>query len=506
MNKTQYNSIIYGTVEQESNSQGLELLRKICDNMGVALPHGDCAAILTTLKTNNYMGWRRCSITEAKQAVNNGTATIAISENNIAIIAAENNDLSTVENNGIIMTTDEVTPALEVVGMEFYTYSYATIEQELYLAEETASVMSLRSAYVPVTSVEVCPTMLTMNVGSDYQLYEIVSPSNATNQSLVWCSDNEDIVVVDHESGLIYAKAPGIATITATASNGECDSCVVTVKESVTIKKDGYYFNIQFSDGLIWKYLGEEIKYEEYLIPKIVLERSAYNKKNTYSIKQLAFLYLFDPLGVAYYMKYYGINSHMELHDILFFKDKLYKEIFGVKPRFFRTFSSGGVLYYDNSDPVDGEFRKDVYSDAEILFGSHLIIDPMFFTQLAIDLFSMLPGTSAIIDTVEFIYALFFSGSIVGEMSELASEFLKIYFKNNKNDIDFGVSSIFGWSNALLTVLNSLDYIQERFSPPNLEDITIYNKVNNQSFNTYFQIDDGSEISLEEILQNISTI
>ena len=231
MNKTQYNSIIYGTVNQEPHLQGLELIRKICDNMGVALPHGDCEAILTTLRTNNYMGWRRCSITEAKQAINNGTATIAISENNIAIIAAENNDLSTVENNGIIIIVNEVTPALEVVGMEFYAYNYAKMDEEIYLADEPASVMSLRSrAYVPVTSVEICSSNLITEEGKKYQLEAMVYPLNATNQSVTWCSDNTNVAEIDPDTGCLTAKSPGTVTITATASNGKYDTYEVWIK------------------------------------------------------------------------------------------------------------------------------------------------------------------------------------------------------------------------------------------------------------------------------------
>ena len=45
-----------------------------------ALPGGDMKEVFETVKTNNYMGWKPCTMEEARAAANNGTAAIGISD------------------------------------------------------------------------------------------------------------------------------------------------------------------------------------------------------------------------------------------------------------------------------------------------------------------------------------------------------------------------------------------------------------------------------------------
>ncbi len=80
---------------------------------------------------------------------------------------------------------------------------------------------------IPVTSVEVFPEQVTLEVGHSNMLHATVEPSNATNMSLTWSSSNSAIVSVD--GGVINAHVPGTATIKATAHNGIYGECEVTV-------------------------------------------------------------------------------------------------------------------------------------------------------------------------------------------------------------------------------------------------------------------------------------
>lgn len=64
-----------------------------------------------------------------------------------------------------------------------------------------------------------------------------VLPANATNKDITYASSNTNIAVVDSKTGQVTAKAPGVATITASC-NGKLASYVVKVKPGkVTIKK-----------------------------------------------------------------------------------------------------------------------------------------------------------------------------------------------------------------------------------------------------------------------------
>lgn len=54
-----------------------------------------------------------------------------------------------------------------------------------------------------------------------------------TEAALTWTSSNDDVASVD-ENGLVTAKAPGVATVTATTANGASVSCVVGVSNQLT--------------------------------------------------------------------------------------------------------------------------------------------------------------------------------------------------------------------------------------------------------------------------------
>ena len=86
------------------------------------------------------------------------------------------------------------------------------------------------TAPVSVTGISVCPTSKSMDVGCTDYLYETIYPSNATNQTVTWCSSDDSVVEVNTYTGFVRAKKAGIVTITATtADGGYSDSCEVWV-------------------------------------------------------------------------------------------------------------------------------------------------------------------------------------------------------------------------------------------------------------------------------------
>ncbi len=93
--------------------------------MGVALPQGTQKEVYDTISTNEYMGWRKCTLEEAKEAANNGTATIGISEDKIVILSAEDEEQPAPQTASVLTLTD-TTPAVAVADLQYYTYSYST--------------------------------------------------------------------------------------------------------------------------------------------------------------------------------------------------------------------------------------------------------------------------------------------------------------------------------------------------------------------------------------------
>ena len=358
------------------------------------------------------------------------------------------------------------------------------------------------NAPVPVTGIEVCPASKTMNVGDTDCLCATVYPYNATDKSVIWCSSNENVAEVSMRSGHITAKQAGTATITATTVDGGYQSCcniMIDGREKVTISKDGLFFNIQFANGLLWKSIGYDLSGNNFSVPQSAWDRYNDNKTKSFSEKQIAFLYLFDPLGIEHYVKYYYQEHDMEVVDLLFFKDRIYKEIFGNKPRFFRILPDKTIVYFDNSGEITSEFRKTVYSDAEVLFGSHVILDALaiagFVKDVLVGIFTSLPVVSDIVLGVELYKALFFSGSISNTLSSGASRFLDEYIDSTPGT---SALNMFGWVGNLM---DALDIITDTFTPPNLNDIAIYNKVKSQNYLTSFIIED-SEMPIEEIISH----
>lgn len=83
------------------------------------------------------------------------------------------------------------------------------------------------SIKIPVASVELSQTEITLEVDGTATLTAAVTPDNATNKTVAWESDKESIATVDN-TGKVTAIAQGTAKITATA-DGKSAECAVNV-------------------------------------------------------------------------------------------------------------------------------------------------------------------------------------------------------------------------------------------------------------------------------------
>ena len=89
---------------------------------------------------------------------------------------------------------------------------------------------------IPVTAITFAEEVLSLNTGEEAELPATVSPSDATNKSIVWKSSNPKVATVDH--GIVTGVSGGCATITATtADGGFADECTVVVQKSTTLSE-----------------------------------------------------------------------------------------------------------------------------------------------------------------------------------------------------------------------------------------------------------------------------
>ena len=104
--------------------------------------------------------------------------------------------------------------------------------------------------YIPLTSVSLNQTEEEMLVGETLQLKVLLTPSNATEQDVMW-GTNKRMVATVSETGLVTAVGEGTAIITVTASGDKKATCTITVLkprvevQSITLDND----NITIAKG-----------------------------------------------------------------------------------------------------------------------------------------------------------------------------------------------------------------------------------------------------------------
>ncbi|NDP19565.1 MAG: T9SS type A sorting domain-containing protein [Paludibacter sp.] len=82
---------------------------------------------------------------------------------------------------------------------------------------------------IAVTGVSLAPTSVSVIVGATATLTATVAPSNATNKTVSWSSNNTSVATVN-SSGVVTGIAAGLATITVTTQDGsKTATCAVTI-------------------------------------------------------------------------------------------------------------------------------------------------------------------------------------------------------------------------------------------------------------------------------------
>lgn len=91
-------------------------------------------------------------------------------------------------------------------------------EDIIFLDTDWNDVRTISKRKVPVTGISLDRTCIALRKVTYETLTATVTPSNATNQKIIWTSSNNNIATV--ENGLVTFVGKGIATITATTSDG----------------------------------------------------------------------------------------------------------------------------------------------------------------------------------------------------------------------------------------------------------------------------------------------
>lgn len=115
-------------------------------------------------------------------------------------------------------------------------YGYEGSTTQSYAAKNGLKFVALSNEdkNVPVNSITINKTSLSLNVGDSETLIATVLPANSSNKDITWSSSNTNIAIV--ENGKITAKNVGSAIITATTVDGNKKvTCNIEVLEKKVI-------------------------------------------------------------------------------------------------------------------------------------------------------------------------------------------------------------------------------------------------------------------------------
>ena len=114
---------------------------------------------------------------------------------------------------------------------QYWYKAYVKLDSQTFYGE----VKTFTTDVVPVESVSLDKTEYTFHtIGNTLTLNATVLPSDATDKSVVWSSNKEDVATVD-QNGKVTAKGNGKATITVTTKDqSKTATCEVTVAQWVT--------------------------------------------------------------------------------------------------------------------------------------------------------------------------------------------------------------------------------------------------------------------------------
>ena len=117
-------------------------------------------------------------------------------------------------------------------GIAFYPKQKATRAECAVVFCRVLDSLRRTQNYQEPESIALLCLVLSMDEGEVFQMYARILPTNATNRTVVWYSDDSSIVAASLD-GSLTAKAPGIVKIYGVSSNRLSAVCTVTVGSGI---------------------------------------------------------------------------------------------------------------------------------------------------------------------------------------------------------------------------------------------------------------------------------
>ena len=171
--------------------------------------------------------------------------------------SSSNPSVLTVDQNGLVTA----------VGVGTATITVSAVGTNVSATTETITVSVIEATGITINEGGYWDTF-ELYEGETKQLTATIQPENTTDKTVTWSSNNTSVATVD-QNGLVTAMGIGIATITATTSNGLSNSTNIRVK---AIEPTGITIN-ENTGEIIPLYVGDT-----YQLSATVLPENAGNK------------------------------------------------------------------------------------------------------------------------------------------------------------------------------------------------------------------------------------
>lgn len=194
----------------------------------VSAPDGDFATASVTVKqpyTEIVLDKPQLSLEEGATGKLTATLTPQTTPDDFIVWSSDPTDIATVDNNG------------NVTAIKVGT---ATITVASKLNPDAKATCTVTVKPVPVTSITLNKSSLTLNFGESETIIATVKPDNATNKKVTWDTSDSTIATVDANGKVTAMSKEGTATITAKSVGNSSLSatCKVTVTSPVVhVKK-----------------------------------------------------------------------------------------------------------------------------------------------------------------------------------------------------------------------------------------------------------------------------
>ena len=131
--------------------------------------------------------------------------------------------------NVLALSDSQMSQQASFVGFDFDTVWEMSVNSGYPVLKGMQATEPDKPTVIPVTSMALETTEITLTMGTCETLYANILPANATERRIDWYSNHEDVATVD--DGVVIAQSPGVAMICATTYDGGYrDFCIVTVE------------------------------------------------------------------------------------------------------------------------------------------------------------------------------------------------------------------------------------------------------------------------------------